>query len=333
MELLRKYLKAAIAGGVALVLLIAALVLLWQARQSHLKVDSELTGQMQRITALKNGRPYPSAENLQMAQDNLVRMQVFVTNWVVALRANQVAPQPLESAAFARLLENVAGGLRVKAQSSNVALPVQFAFGFDRYLNVGDLPLKNDIPRLYVQLYEIKDIAEVLFAARVSELVDIRRAAFDDQSGAVEMTDDAARTGRRGQRAPDASAGNALLTSLAQPPARPGLYDAESFILKFRAREAAVREVLRQLAQHNLFIVVSVLDLASPLPVAVAPRSAADGAAADPGLAATATPTPAPALNRDERVMAGRELVTVTMRCDVYRFPEESVPQPGEAVQ
>lgn len=314
--------------GVALVALAGAVVLLLRWQRVYTRVNGELEAQAARLRQLQQRDPFPSETNVERAQQNLAALQTFFSNQTAALRAHQVTPAKMERAEFQFLLERTVRGLRERAAApgATVKLPERFGFGFDRYL-LGDLPAPEDIPRLVVQLRIVERLCRLLFEARVSELLEIKRAMFEKPRGPSREVE--AETGRRLRR---------VAESAAPPEEEPipeveegGLLSRERFEIRFTASEAAVWELLQKLATDKTFALVAELELKSVSDVKAAVASPSQTAGSGPtpqvapsvpgpwpvGPAALVAPRPK---THDERVVAGRERVQVRMVVDVYRF-------------
>lgn len=332
---LKKYLPLIIGCSIALLLAIGAAVLLVSSMSKQGKAQSELKSALSRLEQLNRRNPFPAQENVVLVQSNLTALKKVLDDTLGVLRKGQIEPDEIEPAEFGPLLERTIKRLRADATNNLVALPEKFAFGFDRY-SAGDLPQSNAVGRLVTQLKQIGALCDIIYAARVTNLVSISREEFESQSaggGPVESAPASLFGARPGG---PASSAPALSLKDIPPAVSNELYATERFALQFSGRENAVFEVLNDLVKGPTFAVIRDLSLESVTTgqridaPGARPATAFGGAGAPygeatPGSVASATNivfTP-----RAERIVAGREDVRATLVVDVFRF----VQQQGEA--
>lgn len=341
-----KNMVVVVGGSVVLVLLAIALGMLIKFRGTYGHVNADLRSAQERLEGLYRSDPYPSPGNVLLVQTNLGILQDYFAKLFTSLREGQIEPVKMEPAEFPQLRDKTIEGLRVRAAQSGTALPSRFAFGMDRYA-VGALPNQQDLPRLVVQLRTIEELCRLMFDARVTELVSIKRPLFEQAAGADEASFGVPMGGRGRQRGIDMPTEPSLsepqVTEWKDPS---GLFTRERYTFTFRASDAAVWAVLDALARGKPFAVVSLVTLVNetPLPKATA-RTPEPAPAAQPGaggflgmrglatgggslggpggaLAAAAAP-PERELSHEERIVAGREMVKAVIDVDVYRFESE----------
>lgn len=317
----RKHLVLVVGGGVSLVLLIAAVIVLLRVNSRYGSVRDELAQQQRRLERLQARTPYPSPANVETLRTNIVIEGRFFTNLYTRLAAEQIeAPVDMEPAQFPLLMERVIRGLINKAAEAGIRLPENFAFGFDRYAQ-GELPDAADIPRLVVQVKTMERLCDLLYAAHIAGLEKVERQVFE-KTGPREEPNDPRRAIRTAAPEPE----QADLTD--QAPDSDGLLTRERFTLSFTGGDPALWDVLNSLADSPMFAVVNTVTLESDDPGLRTPRDWAKlgaGGGADPRFAASRNPAPTEAntvpMNRDERIAAGREVIRNTLTVDVYRFP------------
>lgn len=327
---LRKHMILVVGGGTALVLMLVALFMLYRFYRAYDRVNMGLQSTMGQLRTLQDRAPYPSRGNVKITQTNLVVFQDYFDGLFKSLREGQIEPVEMEAAKFTPLLRD--GILRVskRAQDKGVKLPTAFAMGVERYKQ-GALPSGADVPRLVVQLKTLEALCDMLIDSKVSEIVAVKRAVFE-QGGATQETPsgDAGRYGRwgPGAGAPAVDAAPAETTS-AEVVDSSGLFSVEHYTLEFKCHERSVWDILNALAKSKLFTVVTSASIANDSPVpkigAKAPVPTVPGAS--PASPASAVPAAAPAAGQgpemktqEERVIAGREMVKVVVGIDVYRF-------------
>lgn len=314
---LRKYMGWLIGGGVALVLVLALLVLVFRSRGQYVRVDESLQQVSVRQAGLIRRDPFPSPENVERAQRNQRLLQDYFQKLYNGFRQDQIMPVQLEPAQFPYLLEETIRSLSGRAQASKVKLPDKFSFGFEQYAQ-GALPVATNIPRLVVQIKTIEQLCGILFDNKISELVAVEREVFEQAAESPAATEAAEPDRRRARReamdggmAPSATPAAGHFTS--------SILLRERVQLTFSASDLAMRDVLNALAASKLFAVVSKAELVNEKFAAIAagvtPAAPAVAGAGVPGSTNLSV-----RVNRDERIAAGRELVKAVLTVDAYRF-------------
>lgn len=323
-----------IAGGIVVLLVAGAAALLFVSRSGYVRTRRAYQDQKIRYERLVQREPFPSQENVERARENLDELREYAGVLRTALQTGQMNPEKMERAEFPPLAERVLRGLWEVADDNKVQVPENFAFGFRRYIE-GDIPAAQHIPRLVAQLRTVDALCRLLFSARISALRDITREEFDLQAVREEPEEDA-RTRRR-RRPARREAEQETVEARGKST---DLYDVESFTLTFRARENALWDLLNKMASSDMFVVVTSIEFTSPV-TPVSPISFREYQIQRIRELAGARLTPlqqervreiealrdgdVPPPPIDERVVAGREEVTVIMKCDVYRFHTEEM--------
>jgi hypothetical protein len=334
----KKHLILIVGCGLALVLALASVVLLIRSMGSYGREQSELKSKMARLDQLNRRKPFPSDENIAQTRTNVALIQKVLMDTQAHLRTGQVESEEIESAQFGPLLEKTVKQLKNAAKNHNVMLPERFAFGFDRY-SAGDLPMSNAIPRLVTQLKTVAALCDVLYAAKVTNIVSISRDEFEST------------TSKEGSVRPSSAAPSIFAHQTSERTAHAGLRDipvaasnelfsAERFSMEFSGRENSVWEVLNALVSGPTFVVIRDLTLESattglrtsggsgerPFAAPVyseRPSEMGLGYSAElvrPGMPPAGLSTNLIAVPREDRVVAGREFVRVTIVLDAYRF-------------
>ena len=311
-------------------------------------LQSKLLTKESRWNQLNNQRPFPSAGNIAKLHDGLIQRGTAFTNLEAELCRNQFEAPAIEPAQFPLRLQTEIRKMGDNAVSNNVALPPQFAFGFDRY--VRDLPTRENLPRLCRQLNWINEACTALFDAQVRDLVSVEREIFEEQT----VKPAAGTPSLRDLAGGGASSGLGAMTPAVGYAEDPdGLFVKERIVLTFDARETSVWLALNAMLKLNSFNVIAAIEFANdspkparvqisaadasamPPPVMVgggglegggggrvAPPPFAGGIAAPPGMVSLGgTNMEAKAMTVDQRVIAGRtETVRVKMALDFYYF-------------
>lgn len=350
-----------VAGGVSAVLAVA--LALWVAGSvlRHREVSRDLTSTRAELRRLVDRVPFPSAENVERAATNQARIEAFFETTIAEFLSRTYIPPAMEPARFPILLQRAIGSMNLSAVSNNVTVPDRFMYGFDRYAR-GQLPNKEDIPRLARQIHAVETITRAIFSAKIREIVSIERHVFEEEArpgaeGAVSRFNEPVE-----QRGP---AGGPALGYVEDPE---HLFVRERLIYEFRAKENTLWAVLDLLPALPVFCVISDIDVWNDAP-RPAPYNPADGTRRAPegvgaagaaamaydeamalgqptarglgqplAVAPPATVAPGPMgtparrpLKHEERTVAGMtETLRVRMQVDVYSFrrPDASA---GEA--
>ena len=320
---LLKHKSLVVGGGILAVFAGIAIFGVIHFQGVYAKAANELKSANDRLDRLNRRNPFPAEENVTIVQQNRDQLKDFLGHLQQDFRQGQVSEETMEPAQFASLLEKTSRELTNRAAASNTKLPERFAAGFGRYV-AGELPAAADIPRLVVQARTIAAVCQVLFESRIGELVSVERTPFEGQGGEA-ATPRNIRSELAGS--PDAPA-TSLLT-LALPPVESNeLFHAERIAVSFLAREHAAWEVLNGLARCPLFSVVKHVEFSNEsnpkAPIAERPGAGMPGVPAA-AVVAPGQPGAAPVIYppREERIMAGRENVRVSLVIDVYRFAGE----------
>ena len=309
----RKHMVLIVGGGLAILLLLASLVLLFSFQGGYKKASDQLGESRLRLQRLIARNPFPSEANVAQAQGDLTRVRTNAMQLQVLLQRGHLQGVDMEPTGFARLLERASRRLMQKAQESNVVMPERFGFGFVRYA-AGELPLPEDLPRLVSQLQAIEILLDILVQARVVRVVSMERTHFDEvQTSGSDPSPHAGRPSRRVQ-----AEGMAPSMVSQVPPAQTNeLYGVERLSVTFEAREAAYWEVLNAIAQHPTFMAVVDVRLENQL-AAEGKLGVRQPVAPVGGERPAGFPVQYPL--HDDRVVAGRENVVVSLTVDLYRF-------------
>jgi hypothetical protein len=320
-----------IAGVLGLVLVLSGFLLfrgIHQFGQAEAKLDRS-------VNSLRNyyaRNPFPSAENVEIEEQNIHVLKDWFEKMVVALRDGEVAPQQRTPSTFNTLLSNKKIELTQLARKNATALPEGFAFGFERYSS-GVLPSPADVPRLTQQLTIAENICRIIFEEKARELISLNRDEFED----VSVAGGAGAEGDR--RMPRLRAGSAAAEpEMGLPPSpqvvrdagllKPGALHAKMrFRVVFKAGERELFNSLNRLAKHGMFAVVSALDLkkeGEDVLVPGAKKAGETGVVDAEAAATTATKEKEKApVRRRDRMVSGPLLeqpMDVTLDLDVYRF-------------
>ena len=324
----RKHMPLLAGGLVVLLLAIVLFYLLFSAKGRYADGFSKLTaiqGQLQRLT---NRSVFPSESNVQAMGKQQEIYREYLDGLRGAMKKGQWAAEPVTRDRFRQLMEETLRQLVNDARAKAVALPANFAFGFQRYAE-GNLPAEEEMNRLVDQLNSVKALCEILYEAGIGELVSVDRTVFEKDAQVAPVEEE---FGRRSARNRPEAAPAAPSVELAADPL--GLYTKEHYVLSYRAQDAANWKVLDRLAQGSPFVVVTRVEIVNAArPAVTAPPPAEEAAPApvstagwqSPGAAAAVAKPAVEILPRELRIVAGQELPDVRLEVDLYRFAETAV--------
>lgn len=328
-----------VGGLVALVLALILSFWLFSVRAQYHNEYSVLGQSQTRLNRLSTRSTFPSRENVETLKRQISIYDDYLDGLFQAMREGQRPPEPINRDRFRQLLEQTLRRLVQAARAKTIALPPDFAFGFQRYA-AGIPPEQKDLERLVDQLRSVALLCSILYEAGIGELVSIERTVFEDEAQVAPVEEEYGRRRSRGRAEPEVVVKS---TDLFRDP--DGLFTRERYILSYRAQDEANWTILERLARGSPFVVVSKVEItntARPAVVAPAPAEPLLEAAPRPSVAATSgwqspgagrttAAREAPAiLPRELRVVAGQELPLVRLEVDIYRFAHEAAAVEGE---
>lgn len=338
---IKKNFALVVSGAICLVVSLVLIVLLFNLSGKHAEISQQLEMKKTELQKLSTRRPYPSDENVKIIKNNRIALESFLNGLVTRLSSGQREPRVMEPAEFAAFLQTTTRGLRKLAAEKSVKLPQSFAFGFDVY-EAGALPELAEIARLQDQVFMVEELSQELFTGGVRELVSIERNMFDQVVEEPEV--EVQVINRRGQR----------VANPEQQPKKPkddyehDLFFREKFKVTFYARESGLWALLEKLASSRLFVVVESVELLNEseefagldntkaIMTKIQEWKAPKETAAFGLVPETVKPAPpAEPPSRDERIVAGRERIKVTVEVSVLKFkaPAPETPPAGNGVE
>ncbi len=346
---IRRNLSLVVGLIITLVLIAAATFFLVRYAVRYYQVTRDLAAEQGRLDQLNRRSPFPNEENIRRLEENSAKLDSAFRKLVSELSRNQYEPPPIEPARFPQELRRMNERLRALAQTGGVTLPAAFAYGFDRYFK-GELPRKDEVPRLLTQLNAVESVCRALFEAGIGEVAKIERQTFEQATA----SSPAGETGAMGSYVALREAVGSSRDGLSGEEGRDtsGLFAWERVAVEFVTKEAGLWAALNGLARLPAFVAVSSITVTNetprpPLktparegetpagivrgPVApVAPMARMTPAEAEMGIpfGATGTGQKQP-VTREERIVAGRdEVLRVRIQADVLRFLKTAQAEP-----
>jgi len=322
-----------ILGGV--VFLVAAAGLGWLAfsQAAAFREGSErMDAANAKLAKLVNRNPFPSAENVRALAEQTEGFEAYLVELTAKMREGQIVPAALNFPQFSGAFEDMRTRLAAVAGEHGVEIPPQFDYGFKYYAD-GNLPVPDDMPRLVRQLDTVEALARVFYESGIRSIASVERPVFETAAiaAAQDKRGESRHRRRRGDEESEAAATNAPVTEYADPD---GLFTREHYVFRFAADDQALLKALAALSENRPVVVVTgVTSENKARPQALLnPAAGKDGAAPAAGKPAAraagkdggtdAAADPAEPLPRELRVIAGKEIPSVKVELDVYRFPE-----------
>ena len=340
----RKNTPVIIGGAIVGVLAIALLVVLFMSISDFGKENDALAGKNSELTRLRNRSVFPSEDNAELLKQQVKDYQDYLQDLSEALRKDQTPDVTFTRDRFIPEFGEALRSIYAAARKNGVAIAVtqpdmlSTCFGLGLYKS-GTPPSANDLPRVMSQIQDIKALGLTLCEAGIAEIVGVTRTEFETAAALAAASEDEDGSSRRRRRNRDDDEPVEVPGALFTDP--DGLFTRESYTLTFKASDAALRKVLDAFAKGQPFAVVTSLNVSNAARPVVQPPPTAEpvsesapapvSAARSSGFTAIGTPVasaqkePAPViLQRDLRVTAGKEVPTVVMGVDVYRFKKIS---------
>ena len=329
----RKHMPLIIGGVVVLLLAIVLFYFLFSAKGRYSEGFAGLSvvqNQLQRLTS----RPvFPAEFNVKAMGRQLEIYDEYLKGLKNSMKQGQLAAEPVTRDRFRQLMEDTLRQLVNDARAKSVALPADFAFGFQRYAE-GNLPSEEEMGRLVDQLRSVAGLCGILYEAGIGELVSVDRTVFEKDAQVAPVEEEYGRRNLRSRPETETAPPNVEL--VADPL---GLFTKEHYVLSYRAQDAATWKALERFAHGAPFVVVTKVEIVNPARPAVTPPKTEPAKGPAPSTPVSTTgwksagaPGAAPGskdepeiLPRELRVVAGQELSDVRLEVDLYRFAETAV--------
>jgi hypothetical protein len=161
-------------GLVALGLLAGAIVYLITQKQRAISAAKALKTAQEDLTRLRNFDPSLDDANIQKVQEEIKWLQEYLPQIKPLLQADTNVAVNLDPLAFKSLLENTIAQLTGEAESAGITLRPRYSFTFEAQRQMTQFP-SNTIPVLAAQLYEVKELCQILFNSKVHSLEGLKR--------------------------------------------------------------------------------------------------------------------------------------------------------------
>lgn len=175
MEVLRENKTLAAIVGVMAVGGIGLAVMLYMAYAGYQATFDQYTTAGNALATLKGAKLFPSSEHVQEREEAVSQYEEAVGKLGTVLLNLQVPVTPMSDTAFqAKLKDNIAK-TREAAAAVKMALPKEFAFGFDKY--TGNLPKSDEVAtQLGDYLAATEAVTKVLIDSGVASIDSFERS-------------------------------------------------------------------------------------------------------------------------------------------------------------
>lgn len=307
-----------VAGGVCTAL---ALAVLGGAIWSYKQQSRELSRAYRGLARLNARNPFPSAENVAQATENLEQLENRIGELETLLQRDPFPQNAVDASDFSARAQGMIERFKRRAAAAGITLPSGMEAGFSQYASGGALPELAHVPRLSRQLYSVEKVADVLIQGGVSSVEMLARDEFEGEGG--DASNQTSR--RRGRRMPVAAEGPEGVGFAVQGEGR---HPIERIRASFTATEDGVWRVLDLLASAPHFMVLADFrsktetEILSYDPEAMAKDS--KGGAATAKFLSGGLFSGDKALSRQERIIAGDETIRVVLMVEVYNFSPQT---------
>jgi hypothetical protein len=199
MAWVKRNLGLVIGGVVALALLGVAGFYFWSNYQRDLEITAQLDETTERFKGLLSRPLHPGGDgarvdNIELVRDENKRMEDFLHDIRERFGQRDI-PTNISNRDFRALLDNTIFDLQRSAEALGITVPGNKDYWFTFAPQKTAVEFKN-IEMLTHQLMDIKDLCEVLFSAKIHDLVGIRRvpASSEDNNANDFLTDKKATT-------------------------------------------------------------------------------------------------------------------------------------------
>src|SRR6185503_7081491 len=180
---IKRNLFLAFGGVIALGLLGFGLFYLVTNLQKNKDVEAALEEKKQALVRLYNLDPFPSAENINTANEQKKKLREAIGKMQSFFEP--IPHEKVKDQAFRTLLDNTIFELQRRAEQSSVVLPQKsYAFSFEAQTKKLQYA-QGSFPALPEQLAEVKAICNLFFDAKVNKLINVQRyrVSTDDTPG------------------------------------------------------------------------------------------------------------------------------------------------------
>lgn len=321
---LKKNMLLAVVGCIAAALIGMVGFILFKGVSQLNKTKEKLEHSKTVLNGFYRKDPFPSEENVVQEKENVQILNNWFSELMRSLREGQIESEEKSPSVFMGFIGDKKNKLLELGRMGGTVLPENFAFGFDRYFAENSaLPAPGDVPRLTQQLIIVEKLCKVFFEERTKEISRVVREEFEDATGPSDYRRKSRHRSSQRHEPPTVQNKNTGIIG------EDSLYAKQHLIFEFKAKENTVLNILNRLANHEMFIVVSLLQFEKEKPDVFPPQSRVEdkpegsfGQNSDEKSPERSKDVP----SRRDRMVCGKELewpMRVKLELDVYTFREE----------
>jgi hypothetical protein len=297
--------------------------------EDYASAQSEFNTLKADITTLESAKLYPSAENVVAKTAKVKAYEEQVSKLREVLHLNQQAIKPISETDFQARLKERSNDISLRAKRSGMALPANFALGFDEY--TGSLPKSPEMAaELNLHLDVMEKLVGTIVESGVKQLESIARTRLPSEKGAT------APAAVPAPVKPVAKTGGKAASSAPLVAVEPVL-DRYAINLDLNCDQASLQNVVNTIANPSpktmpFFMVVRLMRIDNqkkdaPTREEVKEKIRASSVASTPATppetpanAPAGAPVPAP---QDAAAVMGDELLHVHLEVDYIRLRDE----------
>lgn len=180
MAWIKRNLIVVISGAVALLLIGGGVWYLLQAMDKNKAMDDEIGGLRSELNTLVSKPVSPNQQNISAAQAEVKRVNEFIVQAKAFFPSSPAPEGQLNNQTFAALLHNTVADLHKEATAAGILVASNYHFSFETQWPAVSFPPASLHP-LSERLSEVKQLASLLFKAKVNSLISIQRARVTDE--------------------------------------------------------------------------------------------------------------------------------------------------------
>ena len=252
-----------IATGVVSVALAAGIIFLAKGNFARAaEADEAMSSSASRLDGIYRRDIFPTRENVK-ALDEIIA--AYADGFVVfsnSLQKGEIPMRAVREVSPSVFLNQLSAAMRLLREEAPLvdgrkSVAENFNFGFDAYFSGSVMPEEEEVPLMLQQLSGIVLIVRQAYAAQVSQLTKIERAARDKASIGAQ-----GETRRGGREQEEEQPQPRKKGKKPSPEARPPLFSSQPMALEFTARQNAVTEFLNRMNSiARPFVVVKSLSV------------------------------------------------------------------------
>jgi hypothetical protein len=274
----------------------------WRRNATGMATLNEAYSTLQRLHSQNPSPGNNRVNNIETARQQEKQLRAWIEQARNYFQPIPPIPNPAEggvsSEAFAAALSRTIDQLQHEAQDSSVLLPPQYNFSFEAEHSLMKFA-PGSLDPLSVQLGEVKSICEILFAAKVNSLDNLRRTRVsDDDTGGPQS---------------DYFNGSSSSTSVAV---------FTPYEITFRCFSQDLAKVLSNFASSPNGLLVKGINVQPAAATAAASNAPGNPANAYANMMARNQPPPAIGGGRLQTVL-NEQLLTVTMEVEIVKLSPE----------